>query len=78
MMISPDSAILEVQDMSYKKLLAKRDEVLEDIYAFEQGKLPKEAFLIDPSPDAFYQWNLEYLGLLCKLIADKFEDENWK
>jgi len=76
MMISPDSAIL-VQDMSYKKLLSKRDEILEDIYAFEQGKLPKEAFLINPSPDVFYQWNLEYLGLLCNLITEKFGDENF-
>lgn len=31
--------------------------------------------MIHPSPEVFYQCNLEYLGELCKLISEKYNQE---
>ena len=61
--------------MSYKELLAERDSVLEDIYAFENHTYDPALDMIDPSPDVRYQWNLEYLGKLLGLIAEKYCSE---
>ena len=75
MMVSPEFYVEELKDKSYKELLKKREELLEGIYAFENGKIDEKEFMIIPSPDVKYQMHLEYLGELCKLIAEKYREE---
>ena len=76
MMISPETFIeFECKGKTYKELLKMRDELLEDIYAFEKGNISPEAKMISPSPEVIYQMNLEYLGALCKLISDTYNSE---
>lgn len=76
-MISPESYIEELQNKTYKELLEVRDELLDEIREFEEnfeeimGKEPD----ISPSPDVVYQWTLDALGILFKLISDKFNEE---
>lgn len=80
MMISPEAYIeLECKGKSYTELLKMRDELLEDIYAFEKDQISPEAKMINPSPEVIYQMNLEYLGALCKLISETYNTEVvWK
>lgn len=76
MMISPESFIeFECKGKSYKELLKIRDGLLEEIYAFENGNISPEARMIDPSPEVVYQMNLKYLGELCKLISETYNQE---
>lgn len=75
MMISPELYVEELKDKSYKDLLKKREELLEKIYIFENGKIDEKEFMLKPSPDVKYQMHLEYLGELCKLIAEKYREE---
>ena len=79
-MISPNTFIeFECKGKSYAELLKIRDELLEEIYAFEKGGISSEARMISPSPEVIYQMNLEYLGVLCKLISDTYNSEViWK
>lgn len=79
-MISPGTFIeFECKGKSYKELLKMRDELLEEIYAFENGNVSLEARMMCPSPEVVYQMNLEYLGELCKLISDTYNSEVvWK
>ena len=76
MMISPESYVDELKDKSYKDLLKKREELLEKIYIFENGKIDEKEIMLKPSPDVKYQMYLEYLGELCKLIAAKYREEH--
>ena len=61
--------------MSYEELLEERDELLDFIKAFEEGELDKEDYLICPSPAVRYQMDLEYLGQLAPVIAEKYRDK---
>ena len=69
MMISPESFIEHHKNKSYSELLPIRDELLDEIRAFENHSYDPELDLIDPSPAVVYQCNLEYLGKLCELIS---------
>ena len=72
-MISPEAFIkIECKGKTYKELLMIREELLESIYGFEKGRISEEARMISPSPEVIYQMDLEYLGLLCKLIAETY------
>lgn len=76
MMISPESFIeFECKGKSYKELLKIRDELLESVYDFEKGRISSEEKMIMPSPEVVYQMNLEYLGELCKLISETYNQE---
>ncbi len=75
-MLSPNAFIeLECEGKSYKELLVIRDELLDGIYAFEEGNISPEAKMICPSPDVIYQMDLDYLGELCKLISETYRKE---
>lgn len=76
MMISPESFIeFECKGKSYKELLKIRDEILASVYDFENGRISSEEKMIMPSPEVKYQMNLEYLGVLCKLISETYNQE---
>ena len=72
-MISPVAFTEMYKDSNYKELLKIRDELIESIKGFEQN--PDQDNGIMPSPQTIYQCNLEYLGELCKMIAEKFNEE---
>ena len=76
MMISPEGFISEYTEKCYAELLHIRDELLQDICLFEEivGK-ENDDVLICPSPEVIYQMNLQYLGKLCGLIAEKYNQE---
>ena len=77
-MISPNGFIHQYEDYKYEDLLPIRDELIEDIKAFEQGDI-SESVIVSPSPDVIYQCNLDYLAELLKLIAEKYREEVvWK
>lgn len=75
MMISPEVFIKEYEEKSYKELLAVRDGLLESIKAFEERGADAKESGICPSPEVVYQCNLEYLGKLCELISQKYNEE---
>ncbi len=78
MMISPDSFVNELKDKSYKELLIEREKLLKSIYAFEKESDDDNVDIggcVSPSPDVVYQVELQYLGELCKLIAEKYNKE---
>lgn len=75
MMISPEGFIEAYKNKSYKELLPVRDELIEDIRAFENQTYDSELSMICPSPEVTYQCRLEYLGELCELIAEKYNQE---
>ena len=75
MMISPEEFITEYRNKTYKELLVLRDELLEDIRAFENHTYDHEMKMIDPAPEVVYQCNLEYLGKLCELLSQKYKQE---
>ena len=76
MMISPQTFIEELEDKSYEELLKVRDELIVDILYFEKHfeEQMQDELRICPSPDLVYQFNLEYLSELCKLISEKFDE----
>ena len=63
------------KNKSYKELLPVRDELMQEIWTFENHSYDSELIMMHPSPEVVYQCNLEYLGELCKLIADKYNQE---
>lgn len=75
MMISPETFIEEHKDKSYIELLKVRDELLEEIRSFEYKGQDSMGFMISPSPEVRYQCNLLYLGKLCELISEKYNQE---
>ena len=75
MMISPDVYVEGYRNKSYKELLMVRDELLKEIRAFENHTYSSVFEMIHPSPEVVYQCNLEYLGKLCELIAEKYNQE---
>ena len=78
-MIDPGTFIeMECKGRSYKELVEIRDELLREIRAFEEDRIPPRERLILPSPETRYQVNLEYLGELCKLIAETYREERFE
>lgn len=75
MMISPEGYIESYKNKPYRELLTVRDKLLDEIRAFEDHTYNPELEMIHPSPEVVYQCNLEYLGKLCELIAEKYNQE---
>ena len=71
-MLSPEAFIGEYKDYSYDDLLPVKDELINEIKELEKGD--NKGY----SGNTRYQMDLEYLGKLCELIADKFPDLQWK
>ena len=79
MMIGPEGYIDRLKDASYPELIKEREQLLRRITDFEEkemaGDRSGEEWLIKPSPDVHYQMELEYLGELCRLMAEKYNRE---
>ncbi|MBQ9512715.1 MAG: hypothetical protein IJR58_05940 [Lachnospiraceae bacterium] len=78
MMISPDYYVDQHKDKSYEKLLPIRDELIDSIRTFEKQGPAANDVIIAPSPDVRYQMGLKYLGKLCELIAEKYNEKLWE
>ena len=82
MLLPPEDILDENKDKSYKELLNVRDELIKEIRRFEKqenaknGKPSQDELVSSPSEDAVYEYDLESLGLLCKLISEKHNEEH--
>ena len=75
MMISPEGFIEKYKNMSYLELLLVHEKLIKELHAFEDHSYDPKLNMIHPSPEVIYQCNLEYLGRLCELIAEKYNKE---
>ena len=75
MMISPEVFIDEYRDKRYKELLPVRDALLDEIRSFENHTYDPVLDMMNPSPEVVYQCNLVYLGKLCELLSEKYNQE---
>lgn len=78
-MTSPESYIDDLKNKSYTELIKVRDRLIREIRYFEKHKeeiMNSEKMIICPSPDVHYWWNLNALGSLFKLLADKCLEED--
>lgn len=78
MMISPQTYADGIKDKSYEELIEEREKLIREIKHFEKHRkelMNNEKKMIFPSPDVEYQMNLEYLGSLCVLLSDKFNEK---
>ena len=73
MMISPELYVEQLSDKKYEELLLIRDELIESVQSYEED--PYLETDIMPGPEVVYQCELQYLGKLCELIAEKFRQE---
>ena len=78
MMIDPKTFRQSLEDESLDKIIKERDKIIREIRRFEKNKIPKEDYLMCPSPDTIYMCNQLYLAELCYLINEKMKmrDEN--
>ena len=76
MMISPEGFAEDNKGKSYEELIAVRNELMDEIKAFEERKIPQEEYYICPSPDAQYWNNLKYMIEICKLIDEAYNTES--
>lgn len=75
MMISPQSYIEQQKEKSYEELVKERNRLIRDVRYFEKHmKELMENVYIHPSPEVKYQCRLEYLGELCKLLSEQFNE----
>lgn len=71
-MISPEVYIDEKKKWSLQKLYKERDELIQAIKMYEEGKLEERDVYMLPSPETIYKYNKEeYLPRLEILIAKK-------
>lgn len=78
-MRDPQGYIEDLANESYEKLIKVRDKIIKEIRHFEKHKekiMQKDKYQVHPSPDTVYWWNLKALGYLCKLMSEKFNEED--
>ncbi len=78
MMISPEHFRSLHENDSYEELLAVRDDLLERIRRFEKDGAPAEEMFCSPSPESRYQSYLHFTAEICKLIADRYRDDQFQ
>ena len=76
MMISPEGFAEDNKGKSYEELIAVRNELMDEIKAFEEGTISQEEYAICPSPDTRYWCNLKYMIEICKLIDEAYNAED--
>ena len=75
-MISPELYIeRECKGKSYRELVKIRDEILESVKDYEKGNVSPEAWNIYPSPGTHYQFDLQCLTEVNKLVAEAYSSE---
>lgn len=72
-MISPEIFKEEHKNDSLERLIAVREELMDSIHDYENGKNNDDAMM--PSPSTIYQCDLMYLAKVCELIIEKYEGQ---
>ena len=72
MMVSPETMKEAYEKMPYEGLVREREDLLANIKSFEAGDIDEAAAFLCPGSEVFYQMNLEYLGVLAPVIAEKY------
>ena len=79
MMVSPEFYIEQLKEAEYQDLIRERDDLIQAIKQFEKlemaGDRSGPGWEIKPSPEVQYQMHLEYLGALCVLMHEKYNEE---
>ena len=76
MMIDPFSYVDQYKNASYQEILKFKNELISDITKFEHDFDRKDPnWTVCPSPDVYYQWNLEALGLIATMLSEAFNKE---
>lgn len=79
MMISPSSYIDRFKDVEYLDLIKERNHLMKFIIEYEEkdiaGDRSGEEWGIHPQPDVRYQIYLEYLGELCALMSERYNQD---
>ena len=79
MMRSPEAYIDGFKDAEYLDLIMERDRLMRFIKEYEEKDIAGDRFgkewVIYPQPDVRYQVYLEYLGRLCALMSEKYNEE---
>lgn len=70
-MIDPKTFRNQYEDATLEEIIKERDKLIREIRRYEKGKIPKEDYMIDPSPEVVYYCNNLYLAELCHLINEK-------
>ena len=78
-MIFPELYIMKIKNYDYLELIKERDRLINDIRHFEKNKMVGNRYAlkwdINPSPDVFYQFNLDYLARICSFMREKYRLE---
>ena len=79
MMISPSSYIDRFKDVEYLDLIKEHNHLMKFIIEYEEkdiaGDRSGEEWGIHPQPDVRYQIYLEYLGELCALMSERYNQD---
>lgn len=70
-MIDPKTFRNQYKDATLEEIIKERDKLIREIRRYEKGKIPKEDYMMDPSPEVVYYCNNLYLAELCHLINEK-------
>ncbi len=70
-MIDPKTFRNQYEDATLEEIIKERDKLIREIRRYEKGKIPKEDYMMDPSPEVVYYCNNLYLAELCHLINEK-------
>lgn len=70
-MIDPKTFRNQYEDATLEEIIKERDKLIREIHRYEKGKIPKEDYMMDPSPEVVYYCNNLYLAELCHLINEK-------
>lgn len=71
MMIDPTAFREAYKNATLEEIIKERDKLIREIRRYEKGKIPKEDYMMDPSPEVVYYCNNLYLAELCHLINEK-------
>ena len=79
MMTSPEVAAEEHKNDTFEQLITERHSCYLELkelkkIVFDEKKTDPE-WNVHPGPDVRYQWSLEYMAELCKLMQDKYCSE---
>lgn len=75
-MIDPKTFRNQYEDATLEEIIKERDKLIREIRRYEKGKIPKEDYCMDPSPEVIYRMNNAYLVELCYLIIEKDKEKD--
>ena len=76
MMVDPSSVKKAYENAKLEKIIKERDKLIREIRRYENGKIPKKDYMVDPSPEVAYRMNNMYLAELCYLIVEKDKEND--